>query len=893
MGKKEKPMNELAELLESLATDAGGPGEFKYDGGPKPYISKETGEVTPKSKERVEGLQQQEPVRLPEISIPLLSPEQQQKVDTLSAKYSVVLNGLQVPSKPSSLKESFNKALDFMGLLPSKKASVSSRRKFLTQSMAVVASTTAGGVLGKGGLKALSEMSGLSAETLAAPSAALVEKSFSTIAVKLVNSYLDKFKESFGEGSIDELREIRVDEAAESVNAKDLMYSVKQVAEDMEESLRISVTEDSAIYPTFLREFKDSAESLKDILKLAGVDEQSISRFVANPQELSNLAARYRSSFVSPENAPSWKPKGFQPPPEQMDILTELEAELPPPEGFFAEGEAWESSEEFEAHKVRQAEFQEEWNKKYPPSEEAEAAEPETAEAKVETAEQAEAAETSELSELTAEGGSESSIASATTRLAATFNRIDKFLAEENKEVSHGSRNLGIDSDIALDYTFIPEEHPRQKDPDWGGKTQELGNLPAPKGWQEGGKSGGLAATVYNARTQEEAERLGQMYPEFDKLVQHYVEVQDQLTKSYVAEGKGVVNPDFGYPESTKFKEEFVDPIEKRIAEEEKKIHSELQLLVGKWGSEQKVRFYATPEGKAQKEEEERQIEYWNKENEIRWAKEKTEKAERKAKLSKLSKTGKAKFQDKEVDDYYKEYGLNSKQNEALKEDEGKFKRTRMLSEHELQTIDEYGASADFIQGYLAFKSLSGRGRPGGQAAQFGGDEKYAQTIVKEMSKACNSFEVNHDLDVYRGIRTFNDENGKLNAQSKAYYDAFLNAEPGDTIHNPAFSSTTTDMGRAVDFSEMHLDIQHAEKETQENTEGMILHIGLKKGQKALEMNRAGHFGMLDGLETREVVLDKDSRFKVESVDKEKRIVKLSLLDKGTATDSVISLVFN
>jgi len=38
-----------------VLTDAGGPGKFRYDGGPKPYLKKSTGKPSPKAAKRIKN----------------------------------------------------------------------------------------------------------------------------------------------------------------------------------------------------------------------------------------------------------------------------------------------------------------------------------------------------------------------------------------------------------------------------------------------------------------------------------------------------------------------------------------------------------------------------------------------------------------------------------------------------------------------------------------------------------------------------------------------------------------------------------------------------------------------------------------------------------------------
>jgi hypothetical protein len=339
-----------------IVTDSGGPGEFKYDGGPKPYISKKTGEATPTSEKRVEespagevSSGSQESEAPPVVELVPITQEQFNKassdIDKELAKAEREI-GITSVSEPGGFKESFLNALDFLGLMPSNKNKMSkSRRNFLKGSMAIVTAASVNSMLpgGKSILEGLSETTGIAAADLAAPTVAAKTKAFSAAADHLVKTWMSHFKmkdgtDPYGEWYEDQFKEI-IDQVS---SPEDLQSLIKEVANSYKEGLSVSATEGSAEIPTFINEFFKNKDSLGNILKLSGASEEEILATLPTDQELSNVIATWKNNIMDPyyadmnsvtiKNKKVFNKETGKIDKVESNTLEELEEILPPPD---------------------------------------------------------------------------------------------------------------------------------------------------------------------------------------------------------------------------------------------------------------------------------------------------------------------------------------------------------------------------------------------------------------------------------------------------------------------------------------------------------------------------------------------------------------------------------
>lgn len=199
---------------------------------------------------------------------------------------------------------------------------------------------------------------------------------------------------------------------------------------------------------------------------------------------------------------------------------------------------------------------------------------------------------------------------------------------------------------------------------------------------------------------------------------------------------------------------------------------------------------------------------------------------------------------------------------EILRKDRSHFEHIDLLSKEDIVALKTYQEDSDYVQKYLAF------------------GEKPSELIdldveadIKRLSKSIKTFEVKEDFYVFRGLAPIENYEGSTNPKSeesikasREYIESFLNASKGDVIHNRAFTSGSFDFSVANQFKEKEIS----------SSNGVILGIQLKKGQHALPMNYISS----KLLSEREILIDKDSSFMIEEIDKEQRYVFVSLLNK-------------
>lgn len=360
-------------------------------------------------------------------------------------------------------------------------------------------------------------------------------------------------------------------------------------------------------------------------------------------------------------------------------------------------------------------------------------------------------------------------------------------------------KSIATDS-LAIDYTFIPEEHPRQKDPDWGGKPQEGGtgsNEPAASPatilvptQEQRGQAQELVEKYYESNLKERMQEI--LQEKTGQLANYYSEIEKIYSEGKLSEE--------GY----------------------KNILSGKEKDYGYSTSEERIKYQAEQE---LKEEEERTPEQ----------KEKLIKSQQKSLVS----------ERKELQENDDRGGA-----EHLSKDAKFWKQNEPLTKFQKSTIRGYQFQSGHVQDY----SING---PDPNESDYVNNRN--KKLSDTMSKIAQSFEASKDVTVHRVLTHDEETKG-----SKEYVESLLNAEPGTEVHNKAFSSTTMYKG--------------ADKYRGTPEQSLDLEISIKKGQKGAIPVNSTYIG--DYWDEREIILDKNSRLRVDSVDKEKRIVKLSLMDK-------------
>lgn len=189
-------------------------------------------------------------------------------------------------------------------------------------------------------------------------------------------------------------------------------------------------------------------------------------------------------------------------------------------------------------------------------------------------------------------------------------------------------------------------------------------------------------------------------------------------------------------------------------------------------------------------------------------------------------------------------------------------KDAKNFTQDEALTEEEHIALEYFIED----SSTLNQAILGNTASSYGGANWLNE--AEEVSKAIQKFTLGNDIQVSRGIHS----------PKGTWVSEFLNAQPGDILHNKAFSSTSMGSKTAHEFKTFHGG----------DEEQAVLRISLKKGQHVLPINQTmSGIQSDDSYHQREVVIDKNSRFRVDSVNKKTRTVNLTFLDKNAATDSL------
>lgn len=208
--------------------------------------------------------------------------------------------GKDKPSRVSMVKNTWGKVADFLGFGDGPEQVSQSRRKFLTKSMALVASQALPHVPGGDMLNQLASLAGVTPASIETPTPAAAEKAYSAIAAQITKKWIGSFMNSNNENPFEEMSEEYIEQAGYVKNAEDLKSHVQWVSKDYLDSLRISSTEMSEEMPIFLKQFNEHSEVLKDTLRLAGETEDNIARFFTDKKELSYLLAQWKSAMTDP-----------------------------------------------------------------------------------------------------------------------------------------------------------------------------------------------------------------------------------------------------------------------------------------------------------------------------------------------------------------------------------------------------------------------------------------------------------------------------------------------------------------------------------------------------------------------------------------------------------------
>jgi hypothetical protein len=443
---------------------------------------------------------------------------------------------------------------------------------------------------------------------------------------------------------------------------------------------------------------------------------------------------------------------------------------------------------------------------------------------------------------------------------------------------------------LALDYTFIPEEHPRLHDPDWGGKPQEpnLENTPAIEPQYVSPVQIEQAhADLKPQIAQAEKDIAANMSSGIPVETQPYATWSDSKLESVISK----------YLPSDHMSDEKIDAIKKKLFPKQFEFDNKISAL---------LRADETPEiaAKIEKLKSSEMYKDWlngdskymkfdkflfNVQfNELKKAEEKAYKVEPELIKKKANENAlAAKLAKQKEDEILKnpEKALKSqigiaKENCDVDDLYARdFRKTKQISPvlpSWTESIAKYIKSADAVQGFLAFNSLEGRNRSTGPRVKEGHTFEQLQQEVDNLSNSVKAFKATRDIELYRGIRSFEDANGKHNQKSIDYVNSFLNASIGDVIHNAAFSSTTTDKETSRGFMDFSEDLTEGNSDRAHKA---MLVINLKSGQNVLPMNSVDSSVTPDS--AREHLLDKGSRFKVTKIDKENNFIHLELMNEG------------
>lgn len=477
------------------------------------------------------------------------------------------------------------------------------------------------------------------------------------------------------------------------------------------------------------------------------------------------------------------------------------------------------------------------------------------------------------------------------TNREVVIDKNSRFKVESvDKEKRHVVLTLldkGVATDsIALDYTFIPEEHPRQKDPDWGGKPQTGGEQKAPE---------------------QIPFPTGEQLDAANELVKKYYAVKENRPPGIEEGGtpqnqeQNTINSSWSHEEDAEIRKLFPgaferyqqwlpirhsrEPEHQQAKERLSNERSAQHAIVEMWHNE----FKNSPEG--QVAESTRQAK-WMKEFEAKESEKNKEKV--KALKKKVPKdaqhfwslyTGK-KFSDEHKSDLYDFVKENaefsgeddpSQYNDVVKDlwkDASHFTSSRSLSSEEKEVVSKYQlGDEDMIFGIISGKET---------------DETKKRSDL--LSQAIHSQSISKKTTLFRGLKPFgesgdSEESRTLHGAIGDYLESLLSASPGDEIHNKSFAATSMEEDFAADWADL--------SSSYEQDRGILLKIDVEAGTPALNINSA----LGPELPTtpiggtyiwqRETLLDKGSKFRVNRVDKENRTVHVSYIHRTqSATDA-------
>jgi hypothetical protein len=173
------------------------------------------------------------------------------------------------------------------------------------------------------------------------------------------------------------------------------------------------------------------------------------------------------------------------------------------------------------------------------------------------------------------------------------------------------------------------------------------------------------------------------------------------------------------------------------------------------------------------------------------------------------------------------------------------------VNDSERAALKEYqsGMYNSAIGGYANLQSYLRSGKP--KYGQFSKEEtQVAEDVIKNVSSAIQKHPVESPMTVYRGLKINKDDPGSA---------IYSNVKPGDTIQDKGFTSTSTDKKVSNKFSDKL------------NRSDVPVSIDLKPGDYALPMDQYHKSN------EKEILLDKDVKFKVVSVTESKGIKKIKL----------------
>lgn len=200
-------------------------------------------------------------------------------------------------------------------------------------------------------------------------------------------------------------------------------------------------------------------------------------------------------------------------------------------------------------------------------------------------------------------------------------------------------------------------------------------------------------------------------------------------------------------------------------------------------------------------------------------------------------------------------YSLSKDQmkDEAPKK-ESKGTPSKEVTDEEKAALKEYqsGMYNSAIGGYANIQAYLRTGKP--KFGTFDAKEKaIADEVAKQVSSAIKKHPLEKPMTVYRGMKITKDDEG-----SKMYGDL----KPGDTFQDKGFTSTSTNKKVGDKFAEKlnRSDVQ------------VVIEVSLKEGDPALPMDLYHKHES-----EKEILLDRNTKFKVVSVSERSGIKKIKL----------------